>query len=266
MRWVSSVHGIYSAHWSGKRILPLFNFVWRRADACVAISQAVKDWLVKVRGIPAEGVTVIHYGIDTELFIRPDFNLRQLMGLDRRPLLGSMGRLDPVKGHEYLIRAMPVVLREVPNASLLIAGHDASGYGKVLQALIDEQRLNGHVQLVGFQGDVPSFLHALDVFALASRSEGFGQVVIEAMAAGRPVVASRFPPFTEIVVDGVTGLLVEPDNPEAFAHAIFWLLAHPEERWQMGSSGQNRVREQFSADRMADETLSLYETLVPRDG
>lgn len=262
IRWVCSVHGIYSAHWSGKRILPLFSLVWRRADTQVAISKAVKDWLVKERHIPPERVAVIHYGIDMEPFVHPDSNLRHPLRLDGRALLGSMGRLEPVKGHESLIQAMPAILKQVPNASLIIAGHDAAGYGKVLQAMIDERKLNGQVQLVGFQRDVPSFLHALDVFALASRSEGFGQVVVEAMAAGKPVVASRIPSLTEIIVDGETGLLAEPDNPKAFAHAIASLLSNPEERGRMGRRGQERVRHRFSADRMAAETVSLYRTLI----
>jgi glycosyltransferase involved in cell wall biosynthesis len=157
---------------------------------------------------------------------------------------------------------MPAVFQQIPNAHLLICGHDPWGYGRTLQALIAELHLNGQVRLVGFQDDVPSFLHALDVFAFASHSEGFGQVVIEAMAAGKPVVASKIPPLTEIVVDGETGLLVEPDDPMAFAHAIAWLLTFPEEAKQMGRGGQERVMHQFSAEVMAEKTLSLYRMLI----
>jgi glycosyltransferase involved in cell wall biosynthesis len=97
---------------------------------------------------------------------------------------------------------MPAVLHKVPNASLLIAGHAPWGYGPTLQALITELGLGERVQLVGFQDDVPAFLSGVDVFAFASRAEGFGQVLLEAMAAGRPVVASKLAPHTEIVVDG----------------------------------------------------------------
>jgi glycosyltransferase involved in cell wall biosynthesis len=102
----------------------------------------------------------------------------------------------------------------------------------------------------------------LDVFVLASHSEGFGQVVIEAMAAGRPVVARRIPPLTEIVVDGETGLLVEPENPKAFAEAIAWLLLHPHEARSMGRHGQERVRSHFSSARMAAHTLAFYHELL----
>ena len=118
------------------------------------------------------------------------------------------------------------------------------------------------MRLIGFESDVPAFLHTLDVFALASRSEGFGQVLIEAMAAGKPVVASRIAPLTEIVVDGDTGLLVEPENPKAFAEAIVWLLTHPNVAQQMGRRGQKRVRDHFSAEQMAAETLALYQQVL----
>ncbi len=182
--------------------------------------------------------------------------------LDGGPVIGSIGRLEPRKGHENLIRAMPEILRDVPNALLLIAGHDPWGYGKELQALIDSLGLNGKVRLVGFQRDVTSFLHGSDVFAFATRSEGFGQVVIEAMAAGNPVVASNIAPISEIVLDGETGLLVEPNNPQAFGHAITFLLTHPEAARSMGRRGQERVRSYFSSARMSDETLLLYRGLI----
>lgn len=260
--WICSIHGLYSRHWSGKRALPLFSLLWRHADAMIAISHAVKTWLVDERYIPLGKVTVIHYGIETEGFTQPSVHLRQSWGLNGRAVIGAVGSLRPVKGHDSLIKAMPLVSEQVPHASLLIAGHDLWGYGKTLQALIDEFRLNGQVRMVGFQSDVPSFLHALDVFAFPSRSEGFGQVAIEAMAAGKPVVASRIAPLTEIVVEGQTGLLVEPDDPVAFAHAITWLFIHPEEAQGMGRRGQERVQHHFLAERMVAETLSLYETVI----
>ena len=108
----------------------------------------------------------------------------------------------------------------VPSARLLIAGHDPWGYGATLRRLIDRLGLDEKVRLVGFQTDVVSFLNALDVFAFASNSEGFGQVLVEAMAAGKPVVASRISPLTEIAVDQETGLFVELGNPAMFADAL----------------------------------------------
>jgi glycosyltransferase involved in cell wall biosynthesis len=261
--WVSSVHAIYSEDWSGRWTLPLIKRLWRRADAILCISHAVKDWLTQ-QGMPSEKARVIHYGIETEPFSQPSSRFREEFNLNGHTVIGSIGRLEPRKNHECLITAMPQVCKSVPNALLLIAGHDPWGYGETLRRLIDQLGLEANVRLVGFQHDVPSFLAAIDVFAFATKSEGFGQVLVEAMAAGKPVVASRISPLTEIVVDGETGLLVEPSKPKAFADTLSRLLSHPEEQRRMGSLGQERVCSHFSAQRMSIETLSLYHALLDR--
>jgi glycosyltransferase involved in cell wall biosynthesis len=236
--------------------------VYLRADAIIAISGAVKEWLHDDLRICADKVTVIHYGIEAEQFA--DSNRRRRKTGQQRAVVGSLGRLEPGKGFDCLIRAMQIVHKQIPAASLLIAGHDPLGYGKRLKELIVKLSLTEQVHLIGFQNDVPAFLCSIDVFALASHSEGFGQVVIEAMAAGKPVVASRIPPLTEIVVDGETGRLVERRNPNAFAEALAYLLMDPLERKRMGAEGQVRIKEYFTAERMSRETLSLYEHLRDR--
>ena len=258
--FICSVHGIYRDRWFGSWATPLMRRAYREADAVIAISAAVKNWLHQDLGIHNDKVKVIHYGIESERFTAKNLNGRT----DGQAVVGSIGRLEPGKGFDCLIRAMQEVQHQVPNASLSIAGHDPLGYGNKLEGLIAGLNLTDHVQLVGFHQDVASFLHATDVFAFASRSEGFGQVVIEAMAAGKPVVVSRIPPLTEIVKDGETGLLIEPDQPERFARAISWLLMHRKEAEELGRRGQMWVQDHFSADKMARETVSLYEQLVGR--
>jgi len=259
--WVCSVHAIYSEDWSGRWSLPLFNLLWRRADIMLCISHAVREWLVG-RGVPQDKARVIHYGIEPEKFSEPRVNLREQWGLNDNAVVGSIGRLEPRKGHDLLIQAMPELCMRVPSARLLIAGHDPCGYGVTLRRLIDRLGLGEKVRLVGFQTDVVSFLNALDVFAFASSSEGFGQVVIEAMAAGKPVITSKIAPLTEIVADGETGLLVESGSPQSFASAIAQLLIHPMERHRMGARGRERVTKCFTAERMTQETLLLYENLL----
>jgi glycosyltransferase involved in cell wall biosynthesis len=260
--WVSSVHGIYANHWRGRWALPLFGLVWRRADRIIAISEAVKNWLVQYYRLRPEGVRVVYYGIEPERWASPVQDLRSAWGLEGRFLIGSVGRLEPVKGHDILIRAMYSVVRQFPQAILLIAGHDPWSYGRVLERQVAQLGLERNVLLLGFQSDVPSFLHALDVFAFASRSEGFGQVLIEAMAVGKPIVASRIPPITEIVMEGETGLLVPSDDPDSFARAICALLDNPQRAREMGERGQQRVREIFSAEAMARKTLEVYKQVL----
>ncbi len=253
--WVSSVHDIYSRSWRGKWSLPLFSLLWKRADAVIAISYAVRDWLVKERGVPAGKVRVVYYGIEPEKFDAPGESKPPKRD---RTVIGTIGRLEPRKGHETIIRAMPLILTHYPGARLRIAGHDPWGYGRSLRTLIESFGLEGKVELLSFVEDIPSFLREIDVFAFASRSEGFGQVIIEAMAARRPVVASRIAPLSEIVVDGETGLLVPPDDPKAFAEAICRILADREQACQMGDHGHRRVREVFSADTMARKIMDIY--------
>ncbi len=260
--WVCSLHGIYANHWRGRWALPLFGAVWRRADRIIAISEAVKNWLVQDYKVQPEKVQVVYYGIEPERWASPVQDLRAIWGLEGKPLVGTVGRLEPVKGHDLLIRAMPSVVRQFPEATLLIAGHDPQGYGRVLERLVRQLGVESHVRFLGFQNDIPSFLRAIDVFAFASRSEGFGQVVIEAMAAGKPVVVSRIAPLTEIVTDGETGLHADLENPESFGEKIVWLLSHREEAHAMGKRGQEVVRQQFSAETMAFQTLSIYHQLL----
>jgi glycosyltransferase involved in cell wall biosynthesis len=261
--WVCSVHDIYSESWAGRWSLPVFDLLWRRADVMLCISHAVSAWL-NGRGVPTADLRVIHYGIEAEKFLEPTVDFRKEWGLDRAILIGSIGRLEPRKGQDVLIRAMPELCRRLPNARLLIAGHDPWGYKKTLLGLIEALNLNQTVRLVGFQDDVASLLNAVDVFALPSHSEGFGQILVEAMAAGKPVVASRIAPLTEIAVDQESALFVEPGNPSAFADALYLLATNPEGRRQMGARGRRRVEEFFAARRMAQETSAIYEEMLRR--
>ncbi len=260
---VASIHDVYDIHWTTSWHARVFRAVWRRADALIAISHRVSDWLVTTVGIDPSRIRVVHYGIEVD----PFEGTRISAGGDGRgadPVIGSIGRLEPRKGHDVLIRAMPAVVQAVPAASLLIAGNDPLGYGRELEEMVRAAGVEEHVKLVGYRDDVPGFLQELVVFAFASRAEGFGQVVVEAMAAGRPVVASAIAPISEIVADGETGMLVRSDCPEEFARAIVSLLRDPALARRMGERGLERVRTMFTVDRMAQETLAVYESVARR--
>jgi glycosyltransferase involved in cell wall biosynthesis len=256
--WVVTVHGIYDTHWAGRRALPLFERLWFRAAAIVAPSEAVRSWLVDTRGLPAGRVVVVRHGIDASDFGTPRADMRTAWGLGGGPVIGVVGRLEPTKRHDVVIRAMTDILRKAPDARLLIAGADLWGYRPRLEALIRNLGLDRAVRLVGFVDDVSSMLHAVDVFVTAGTSEGFGLAVLEAMAAGKPVVAPRIAPLTEIVADGTAGVLVPPEDPPALADAVLGLLRNAEAARRMGYAGRACVAEHFTLERMARDMLGVY--------
>lgn len=260
--WVVTVHGTYGTAGAWRFLRPALAGVWRRADAVLATSGAVRAWLVQACGMPPEAVCVVHNGIEAEAFASARRDLRSEWGMEARPVIGTVGRIEPGKGHDLLIRGMPCVLREFPSALLLIAGVGPAGYGRSLANLIRNLGLRDHVRLVGFQEDVASFLHAVDVFASGSRSEGFGLALAEAMAAGKPVVAAHIPPMDEVVEDGETGLLVASESPDAFGQAIVTLLRDPATAGRMGMAGRLRVAEHFTATRMAADVLRIYSRVL----
>lgn len=217
------------------------------ADRIVAVSEAVKQALV-AQGADPGRVRVIPGGVDLSGYNQP------------APLVpgvaGSMARLEREKGFDVLLRAFAELKGEPVR---LIIGGDGLQRADLERQAAD---LAIHVEFQGFISDVPAFHTQTGVFVLASRSEGMGLVFAEAMAAGRPVIATRVGGVPEFVVDGETGLLVEPENPGALAGAIRRLLADPALATRMGEAGRRRAHELFSAERMAERTAAMYEELI----
>ncbi len=263
---VVTVHGAYGAHGLWRLLLPALAGVWRTADAVLAPSNAVRLWLARACGVRSERVRVVHNGVEVEQYASARRDLRTEWGMDARPTIGAVGRIEPDKGHDLLVRGMQSVLREFPDALLLIAGTGAPRHLRSLVGLVRRLGLAESVRLVGFQEDICSFLHAVDVFACGSRLEGFGLAVAEAMAAGKPVVAARIPPMDEVVQDGETGLLVAPESPEAFGRAITALLRDTSAALRMGRAGHLRAALRFTSARMAAEILAAYHAVLRGTG
>ncbi len=256
--WVTSVHNIYDSFWPGSRFLAVVRAVWRGADAVIAISEAVKMWLTVKQGLSDTKVTRIYYGIDLERFDRP------APGRDAketRAIVLSVGRLEPRKGHDTLIRALGP-LSHHGDFEMRIVGGGSARVRRDLEALASKLRVGYSLRFLGERSDMADIYANAHVFTSASRSEGFGQVVVEAMASGLPVVASRIKAFEEIVVEGETGWLVGLDDHVGFAEAISATAADMALCKQMGIRGRERVGQFFSASRMAAETFALYQAVV----
>jgi len=233
----------------------------RRQGATVAISQAVADHLTRCLGLDNSQMRLIYYGLEprkrTGNDLRREYNIP-----DEAPLVGTVGRLARQKGQAHLIRAMAQVLGQAPQARLLIVGHDDEGLRPSLEAEIERLGLGEAVILAGFREDIPDVMAALDVFCLPSLWEGFGLVLLEAMAEARPVVASAVGSIPEVVADGQTGRLVEPGDEDGLAQALIDLLGDRERASGLGRAGQSRQQEYFSRQAMVSQTEALYDELL----
>ena len=215
----------------------------------IAVSEAVRRFCVLEQGIPPERVQVIPNGVELDRFatVREQrLAKRSELGLEGGFVILSIARLQPVKGLDDLIGAVALLRERVDRPLLLVVG---GGPQKAeLERLVAAAGLAGLVRLEGEVADPRPYLAAADVFALASTREGLPNALLEAMAAGLPIVATRVGGVPEAVEDGISGLLVQPGNPEALAEAIVRLWKDPEVRQQLGANASRRVAECFSAE------------------
>ena len=234
---------------------------YRQVDGFIAASNAIKQVLVEDR-IPAGRIAVVHDGIDVEkIQNRPAIDLHAEYWLPHGvPVIVNVGALVGHKGQRYLIDAMPQVLREVPDAHLVIFGE-----GELRPALERQVRhlsLGKRVLLPGFREDVLSLMKSADLFVMSSVTEGLGSAVLDAMAMGLAVVGTRAGGIPEAVVPDETGILVDPGEPAPLAAAIVTLLKDPALRRAHGAAGQARVATRFGVDRLVEGTLQCYERFV----
>jgi glycosyltransferase involved in cell wall biosynthesis len=235
-------------------------FFTNRSDAAAAVSGSVESDLL-AHGMPASHARVIHNGIDLEMFDRRAAEHEPGPTLDRSgPLIACFGSLHRLKGHEYLLRTMPEIVRGHPAAVLLLVG-DGPERAR-LEQLSHALGVPGAVKFLGFQANVPSIMKQIDICVHPSVDEAFGLVLLEAMAAGKPVVATRAGGIGEIVADGATGLLVPPRDPGAIAAAVSGLLGDAELRASMGTRGRARVEERFDIRDTVRSYQELYQELA----
>lgn len=238
-----------------------------RIDAFIAVSEAVRRSLVEASGVPAAKVTTIHAGIEDERYLAaPSGVLRAELGLAADvPVVGAVGRIAREKGYEHLLEAMAAVRQAHRKARCVIAGGtEDARYARELRTLTDRLGLGRCVHWLGHRWNVPEIMRDLDLLVLPSLREPFGLVLLEAMAAGTPVVATAAGGVGEIVTDGVHGVLVAPGDSAALAAAVGALLADPDTARRHAEAGRERMLAEFSATAMTDRTLALYRAIVPR--
>ena len=237
---------------------------FRRIFGCwgkkvIAISEQVKEHLMADFKLAENKISVIHNGIDAKNF--GDFsardNMRAQLGISADFLVGIIARLSDVKGHIYLIRAMPEVIKNFPNTKLLIIGE-----GKTKGALLKETRnlgLENSIIFIPEAKNTKDVLAAMDIFVMPSLQEGLGLALMEAMAQGVAVVGSEVGGIKTLIQDKENGLLVAPADAAALAQAIITLFKDSRLRRTLGSRAREFIIANFSKEEMADKTEMVYQ-------
>jgi glycosyltransferase involved in cell wall biosynthesis len=228
-------------------------------DRLIAVSKAIEHKLVDEQRCAAP-VSLIYNGVDLDRYDNQEAccTLPEEYGMEPgSQIVGVVARLEPEKGHPTLLEAWPKVLREVPDAYLLIVGEGSRR--DALEAQARELRIAHRVVFTGRRDDVPAVTAALDVAVLPSYREAQGMVILEAMALSRPVVASRVGGIPEMIEDGVTGLLVPPHDAEALAAAIVRLLQNHPLADTLGRAGHDMVHDRFCIELMVEAIASIYD-------
>lgn len=246
-----------------RRTLPmrwLHRWLWRRTDRGIAISGAIRQFVIDYAGAPPDRVITIHYGLDpTTVTAPPDARaaLRALLGIPGdAPVVGSVCRLAEQKGLIYGLRAFSQVAARFPHAHYVIAGDGP--LRPQLEAEAARLGVAPNVHFLGWRDDARAIMAGLDVLLAPSLWEGFGLVFLEAMALRVPVIATRVSAIPEVVIDGETGWLVPPRDPDATGAALDEALADPSAARLRGANGRRRLAERFSPEVMVERTLALY--------
>ena len=238
-------------------------WVHRQADMVVSVSEAQAD---KVRrcGVATGRMVTIHNSVDEAAFRVPEAGYRQLIeelfAVAPRHVVGAVGRLSPEKGFDVLIEAATAVVRVRPDIGFVVLGDGPCRAD--LEKSIEQRGLTERVILAGFRPDAAKYFANFDAVILPSRTEGLPTVVLEAFAAGVPVVAARVGGIPEVVVDAVSGFLVEPERPDRLAARVLELFQDDARRAAMGVAGRARVRNEFLSSRQAARYQQVFDRLV----
>jgi glycosyltransferase involved in cell wall biosynthesis len=253
--------------WEGQPLRRLIDrrLIAPRAAAFLAVSRADQRRMTEIEGIPAEKTRFIPIGIPPPQASNPGADIRAELGIgDDQPLVGAVGTLRPQKAYDVLIRAAAPLRAEFPRVRLVIVGGEESADTTEkprLEQLVRDLHLEDNVTLLGFRPDSYDLIRGFDVAAMSSNYEGSPQSVLECMEAAKPVVATRVGGIPDMVRDGETGLLVEPQDPEGLASAIAALLRDPDRAEAMGRAGQELRRGEFRIETMVGRLEALYEEL-----
>lgn len=242
----------------------LYRLLSSRVDGFVAVSEQVRESILKQIGPIGDKVFTICNAVDLAPFEQSKNGKTPLWAELDLPsnsrLIAVVGRLTRQKGHEYLVQAAPEIVAACPETHFLFIGEGE--LKDKLQAQIQDLNLSNHFHFLGVRSDVPHLLAAADLFVQPSLWEGLSVALLEAMAAGKPIVATAVSGTTQAMTNGQTGLVVPIANSAALAKAVTQLLANPAQAQGMGQAAKQYVALNFSAQKQAEEHLKLYDHLL----
>ena len=254
----------YKAGWYFFVTHLLFNaikkFSYARAIKVIAICNEMKKTLVESYRMPSSKITVIYNGISPSPEISEESRdeLRSQLDINKGSIvLTTIGRLTEQKGHIYLLTAFEKLAVEYPSVVLLLVGDGP--LKNLLEAAIKSRHLTAKVKMTGFREDIANILAITDLFVFPSLNEGFPYMILESMAAGKPVVATLVTGTAEAIIDGETGLLCKTKDPDDLAEKLLLLLNNKDSRDEMGRKARERAVEKFDIKDMTSKTFALYE-------
>ena len=226
----------------------------------ITISDALGSWLVEIEGLPPKKLSTVHYALDVNRF--RSSTAGELSFEASKPVIGTVSRLIHQKGIHVLLQAFAACARQHPTISLVVVGDGPER--SALENSAKELGIDHRVHFLGYRSDVDRILPHMDIFTLPSFGEGFGLVLLEAMAHSKPVVATDVMSIPEIVENGKTGFLVPAKDISALAQALDTLIEDPGLRDQFGKAGYQRVREEFTIEGMVGKTIKEYAEATER--
>lgn len=263
--FVTTFHGTYNPGPFG--IKKRYNAIMTRGERVIAISHFISEHMQRLYHVDPDKIRVIHRGVDLDRFDPGRVSAERLIQLARQwrlpdgaPVIMLPGRLTRWKGQSVLIEALALLGRRDIRCLLVGADQGRTKYRGELEKLISRRGLGDVVHIVDQCNDMPAAYKLTDVAISASTDpEAFGRVIVEAMAMGRPVIGSNHGGAAETIVDGETGWLVPPGDPEALAQMLDWVLglAAPQRQW-VADTAMRYVRAHFTKDLMCRETLAVY--------
>lgn len=233
-------------------------------DLVISVNEEERLIAIEKKVVNPDKIVTVLNGINVSRFenvVAMDSLRRELAPSEQAIVIGTAGRLMPQKGFIYLIRAIPFILQEYQHTWFVFVGDGP--LQSELKGLAGELGIADHCRFLGFREDIPGLLACFDIFVLPSLWEGLSITLLEAMAAGKPIVTTNIKGNREVITNGIDGLLVNPADPVALADAVINLIRDKERACAMGKRARHKIRTSFSEEVMVVRTLELYASAYP---